>query len=349
MKFNRAKLYLESHGYIFEEAEPVLDWAREVSTVKREINAETDSFISKVKSWLKGLVSKVKKFFGMSEADARFKKNQKTGFRGPEWADMQPDEVYGYERAAAAKADHYGADKMGTQWQYCPNTQEYAVKAYIDGRCRDYSGCSWESWCTGKSASEIKSREEMFMRDWFSTFAKQYDEIAKQIKKKGTVTVFRGTGVGAWRDGRTYKDDAHFDDMTDAKKMMSKFRLMLRNAKLRNSWSMTPAVASRYATHHEIRYILAMECTMDEFSLPYSAWLEGHWKGHGARPAQWAANDEINVFQSFKVKDIKIIACGNQAQQLFRKITKTNCLKVDSTEPSNEAIFALIKTLKFEK
>lgn len=354
MKFNRAKQILESYGYVLEDVKAeqggaLLDINAELSYIKAEINAETDSFFSKVKSWLKGLVSKVKRFFGMSEADARFKKSAKIGFRGPEWAELQPDEVYDYEMAAAKKEDHYGADKMGRQWQDCPNTIEYAQKAYIDGRCREAHMCSWEEYQKGRSASAINSEKERFMRDWNNTFKLQYEEIAAQLKKKGTVTVFRGTGVGAWRDGHTYKDDAHFDDMTDAKKMLSKFKLMLRNAKIRNSWSMTPAVAARYATHHECRYLLAMECGLDEFSLPYSAWLEGHWKDHGARPARWAANDEINVFQCFKVKDIKIIALGDKAQQLFRKITKTNCLKLDWSEPSNDVVWDLMKKVKFEK
>lgn len=344
MQLYEAKKILEEHGYICE-AEEFLDWNAEVNAVKKEINAETNSFIAKIKGWIKGLVGKVKKFFGMTEADARLSKNAKTGFKGPEWAGLQPDEVYDYETAAAKKLDHYGADKMGTRWQDCPNTIENAWKAYRDGRCRDSHCVSWDDWIKGRSESDIASREKMFRRDWDDTFAKQYEDMMSQIKKKGTITIYRGTGVGAWRDGRTYKDDAHFDDTNDAKKMLSKFKLMLRNAKMRNSWTMTPEVAERYSTHHSIRYMLIMECTMDEFSLPYSAWLEGHWKGHGTRPARWAANDEINVFQCFKVKDIKILAMSTEAAQLFRKITKTHCpIAISVSE-----IKTFASTAKFER
>ena len=46
MKFSRAQWILEHNGYLFESDN---EWQREVDAVISEINAETDSWIGKVK------------------------------------------------------------------------------------------------------------------------------------------------------------------------------------------------------------------------------------------------------------------------------------------------------------
>jgi len=364
MKLNRAKQILESYGYICEDTDELDDAdlpvgvdpkeyhaqkAKQMSLtikiehalaqVKKEINDEADKYVQSIMAKMKGSVN---------EADARFSKKARSEdkFKAPRWARMQPDEVYGYEKAAADKLHHFDADNHGMIWLDAPNTIEMAKLAWMDGR-QKRTGDRYLDIRDWKKKSYSAAKEKEWMADWDRLFAKQYAEMQKQIKKKGTVTIFRGTGIGEWRDGSLHKDDAHFDDTTDKSKLLTKFKLMLRNAKYRNSWSLNSNVAVDYAGDHEYRYLMVMEAYPYEYSLPFSAYLEGFWKGSGSWKKDYSANDEVNMFQSFKVRDIKIIALSETAQKFFRNATKTNCLLAKSTD--RDDIAKLVSTMTFKE
>lgn len=366
MKLNRAKLYLESQGYMLEDTDELddadlgvgvdpkeyhaqkakqmpltLKIEHALAQVKKEINADADKFVQMVMS----------KMNGLKEADARFSKKAKDPdkFQAPRWAKLEPDEVYGYEKAAADKLHHFSADNNGMAWLHCPNTVEYAKLAWMDGRQKKNGNRSLDIRDWKKSSEYSASKEREWMAEWDKYFAKQLQEMERQIKQKGTVTIYRGTGIGEWRDGSTHSDSAHFDDTRNEAKLLSKFKLMLRNAKLRNSWSMNPSVAIDYAGDHEYRYLMVMEAYPHEYSLPFSAYLEGFWMGWGSSRKTWSANDELNMLQSFKVRDIKIIALGESPAKFFRKITKTNCLFVDDRSPSGSTIKDMVSKLTFKE